>query len=91
MPLSLKQAVDIALTKDGNTRAQIAKELIVQAQSRSAQARASLLPNLDSYLSYQSQIRNLAAVGIQIKVPVPGFAFPRRASRKIAVASWKLG
>jgi outer membrane protein TolC len=76
MPLSLKQAVDIALTKDGNARAQIAKELIVQAQSRSAQARAALLPNLDSYLSYSNQTRNLAAVGIQFNIPVPGFSVP---------------
>jgi outer membrane protein len=76
MPLSLKQAVDIALTRDGNTRARIAKELVTQAQTRSAQARASLLPNLDSYLSYQNQTRNLAAFGIQIHIPIPGFAFP---------------
>ena len=61
MPLSLKQAVDIALTPDGNTRAQIAKELIRQAEARSSQARAALLPNLDSYFAYQNQTRNLAA------------------------------
>jgi len=76
LQLSLKQAVDIALSPEGNARVQIAEELIRQAQARSAQARAALLPNVDSSVSQQSQTRNLAAFGIRISLPVPGFTFP---------------
>ncbi len=76
MRLSLRQAVEIALGTDGNTRIQIAEEVIRQARARSAQARAQLLPNLDSSLVQQSQTRNLAAFGIRIALPIPGFTFP---------------
>ncbi|HYK90914.1 MAG TPA: TolC family protein [Acidobacteriota bacterium] len=76
LQLSLKQAVDIALSPDGNARVRIAEQLIRQAQARSAQARAALLPNLDASVSQQSQTRNLAAFGIRIQLPIPGFVFP---------------
>ncbi|MGE5647649.1 MAG: TolC family protein [Acidobacteriota bacterium] len=76
MRLSLKQAVEAALAPEGNTRVQLAAEARRQAQSRSNQARAALLPNLDAYVSEQNQTRNLAAFGIQIHVPIPGFSFP---------------
>ncbi len=74
--LSLNQAVGIALGPEGNTRVRLAQELIRQAQTRSAQARAALLPNVDSSVSQQSQTRNLAAFGIRIQLPLPGFVFP---------------
>lgn len=76
LQLSLKHAVDIALSSEGNARVQVAEELIRQAQARSAQARAALLPNVDAYVSQQSQTRNLEAVGIHIQLPIPGFEFP---------------
>lgn len=76
LQLSLKQAVDIALGPEGNTRVRLAQELIRQAQTRSAQARAALLPNLDSVVAQQSQTRNLAAFGIRFNLPVPGFSIP---------------
>jgi outer membrane protein len=81
-PLSLKQAVDIALAPSGNTRVQLARELVRQSQARSAQARAALLPNLDGSFSDQSQTRNLAAFGINISLPpslgisIPTFVGP---------------
>jgi outer membrane protein len=74
--LSMKQAVDLALSPEGSTRVQLAEELIKQSKARSAQARASLLPNVDGAIAYQSQTRNLAAAGIRIQLPVPGFVFP---------------
>jgi outer membrane protein len=40
------------------------------------QSRAALLPNFDSYIADQSQTRNLAAFGIQFKIPIPGFQVP---------------
>ncbi|MEK7408764.1 MAG: TolC family protein [Acidobacteriota bacterium] len=74
--LTLKQAVDIALAPEGNARIQIAEQLTRQAEARSAQARAALLPDLASSISQQNQTRNLAAFGIRIQIPIPGFTFP---------------
>jgi outer membrane protein TolC len=79
LDLSLKQAVDMALAPDGNARVQLVQEAVKQAQSRNAQARAALLPNLDASLSEQNQTRNLAALGIKIQLPIPGFQFPELA------------
>lgn len=76
LPLSLKRAVEIALAPDGNTRVQLAAESIGIAQSRSSQARAAFLPNLDGTASYQSFTRNLAAFGLSIPaIHLPGFTF----------------
>lgn len=71
--LSLKDAVALALEPKGNVRVQIARELIHQAESRSAQARAALLPDVESSLSQQNFTRNLEAFGIKIELPIPGF------------------
>jgi len=79
LDLSMKQAVDMALAPDGNARVQLVQEAVKQAQSRNAQARAALLPNLDASVSEQSQTRNLAAMGIKIQLPIPGFQFPELA------------
>jgi outer membrane protein len=76
LKLSLKEAVAIALAPDGNIRVQLALESIRAAQARSAQVRASLLPNLDGSVGQQNQTRNLEALGIRIQVPIPGFQFP---------------
>ncbi len=76
LKLSLQRAVEVALAPDGNTRVQLAREMIEQAQSRANQARAALLPNIDGYTSYQNQTRNLAAFGIRLDIPVPGFRMP---------------
>lgn len=78
LQLSLKQAVEVALAPEGNTRMQLAQELIRQAETRRAQARAALLPAIESSVSEQSQTRNLAAFGISISLPIPGFQFPER-------------
>lgn len=74
--LSLKEAVDIALSPKGNARVQIADETVRQAEARSAQVRGALLPNFDGGVSYQSQTRNLAAFGIRFDSPIPGFSIP---------------
>ncbi|HEV2690640.1 MAG TPA: TolC family protein, partial [Bryobacteraceae bacterium] len=77
LQLSLKQAVDIALAPDGNTRVKLAEEALQEAQARSAEARSVLLPNLDGAVSDQSQTRNLKAFGFQFpKIPIPGFTIP---------------
>jgi outer membrane protein len=77
LDLGLKEAVDLALSPDGNTRIRIAEEMIRQAEARSAQTRAALLPNVDASVSTQNLTRNLAVFGIGFNLPIPGFSFPR--------------
>jgi outer membrane protein len=77
LQLSLSQAVDIALSPEGNTKIRIAEELLRQAKARSTQARAALLPNIDASVGRQSVTRNLEAFGIQIQLPIPGYEPPK--------------
>jgi outer membrane protein TolC len=74
--LDMKRALELALSREGSARIQIAEEGVKQSEARSAQARAALLPNLDAYTSYQNATRNLEAVGIQFNSPFPGVQIP---------------
>jgi outer membrane protein len=74
--LSLKRAVQLAVSPEGNIRVRLSAEALKQAESRTAQARAALLPDLSAALTDQNMTRNLAAMGIQISVPIPGFHIP---------------
>ncbi len=76
LQLSLKQAVAVALGPDGSARATIAEEFIRQAESRARQSRAALLPNIEGSVAEQSVTRNLAAFGIRLQIPIPGFQSP---------------
>ena len=76
LPLSLNRAVELALSAEGNPRVQLSAESMVQAKSRSAQARASLLPDFEAAVKEQNQTVNLAAFGLHFDVPIPGFRFP---------------
>jgi outer membrane protein TolC len=78
LALSLKRAVEVALTPQGNVNIKLAGEALRQAQERSTQARAALLPNVDGAMSYLSRTEDLAAQGLnKIEVPIPGFHFPQ--------------
>src|ERR1035438_6021496 len=75
--LSLKRAVEVAISAQGNTNIQLSGEALKQAQSRALQARAALLPDLEGAFNDRSQTVNLAAEGLtSIKISVPGFTFP---------------
>ncbi len=74
--LSLRRAVDLALAPDGAARVALATEMIEQARLKQAETRAAFLPNLDSSVTQQNTVRNLAAFGIRLQSPVPGFALP---------------
>ena len=75
--LTLKQAVDLALAPDGSTRVKLAEEAILQAEARSAEARSSLLPDVEGAISEQNQTRNLKAFGFTFpKLSIPGFSIP---------------
>ena len=77
LTLSLKQAVQVALAKDGSTRVRLAQELVRQARAQSAQQRSSLLPNLDGSATLQNRTTNLAAIGIGFRELPGGFSFPQ--------------
>jgi outer membrane protein TolC len=74
LPLTLRKAVEIATAPEGNTRLELAREAISQAEARRLQARAALLPNIDGSVGYQDATRNLRAFGIQFP-SIPGLAF----------------
>ena len=74
--LSMKRAVQLAVSPDGNTRVRLTAEALKQAESRTAQARAALLPDFSAAFSDQNKTSNLASMGIKLSVPIPGFQFP---------------
>ena len=78
LPLSLKRAVEIATSTEGNANVQLAGEALKQAQLRSTESRAALLPDVEGAFSLQNRTVNLAAQGLQfnklIAIPVPGFS-----------------
>jgi len=76
LELSLKRAVQLAVSPDGSARVRLAEESRKQAESRSTQAKAALLPDLSAGFNVQNLTRNLAAMGISVAVPIPGFRFP---------------
>src|SRR5713101_8608016 len=76
LPLSLKRAVEIALTPEGSARVALAQESIQQAESRVSQARAAFLPTLDSSVQDRRQTTNLKAFGFSFNIPLPGFSIP---------------
>ncbi|MBP1625495.1 MAG: outer rane efflux protein, partial [Acidobacteria bacterium] len=72
--LTLKRAVELALAPEGNSQLQLAEQALMQAKARSGQARAALLPDVSSSLTYRDQTVNLRAYGIGFNLP---FEFPR--------------
>jgi outer membrane protein TolC len=77
LQLSLKRAVEIAVSPEGNTNIQLSGEALKQAQARSAESRAALLPDLEASVTQQSRTENLAALGLgAVALPIPGFHFP---------------
>jgi len=76
--LSMKRAVEVATAPEGSARIQLAEEALKQAQARSAQARAALLPDVEASFRYSSQTLSLAGEGLSsaFKIPIPGFELP---------------
>jgi outer membrane protein len=74
--LSLQKAVQMAISPEGNAQIQISGEALKQARARAAQARAALLPNVDSSVSYRNTTTNLRAFGLGFSIAtIPGFPF----------------
>jgi len=75
LQLSLRKAVEMALSPEGNAQVQLALEAERVAEARYRGARADLLPSFEGSLTGQNQTRNLAAMGIQFELPPP-YTFP---------------
>jgi outer membrane protein TolC len=70
LTLSLKQAVEIAVSPKGNASIQLAAEAYRQAQSRSAETRSAFLPNVNGALAETNMVRSLGQLGVtEIKLP----------------------
>jgi len=76
IPLSLKAAVDAALEPNGNTRVQLAREMVLQSEARAAQVRAQLLPDVSANIGQQRQTRSLSSLGFQSDALPKGFELP---------------
>ncbi|MCW5982539.1 MAG: TolC family protein [Bryobacteraceae bacterium] len=76
LPLTMKQAVDLALEPEGSVRLQMAIEAIEQARSRSGQARAALLPQVDAAVTRDNRTVNLRAFGVNFDIPGTPFQTP---------------
>jgi outer membrane protein len=75
VPLSLKHAVEIALTPEGSPRVALAEESIRQAQARVGQTRAAFLPDIETSVSDQNETVNLKSFGLTFQLPA-GLSFP---------------
>jgi outer membrane protein TolC len=76
LPLTLKRAIELSTSTEGNAQVQIAAESIRQAESRAQQSRADLLPNLTGTITQQSATQNLAGLGLSSAFAIPGLNFP---------------
>ena len=72
--LSLRDAIERGLNL--NLGATNFNRTVRQAQGQSEIARSALLPNVSGYLAESLQQANLAAEGLRIHIPIPGFSFP---------------
>jgi len=76
LQLSLKQAVEIALAPEGNTRVRLAEESLKQADAESKETRAALLPDFESYVQYENETNNIKAFGFNFSSFIPAALFP---------------
>lgn len=71
--LSLRDAVARGL--EYNLGAEGLTQAMRQARGQARVARSALMPNLNSYLRETIEQENLAALGLRIHIPIPGFSF----------------
>lgn len=75
LPLSLREAAEMAAAPGGAARAELAREAARAAEARKREALAALLPGVDGGYTLRSFTNNLASFGIEFPA-VPGIAFP---------------
>ncbi len=76
MQLSLKRAVDIALTPEGSARVALAEESIRSSETQVTQARAGFFPTVDGSVIERNQTINLRTFGFNFDFPALGFSLP---------------
>jgi outer membrane protein len=64
--LSLKRAVEIATSPEGNTYIQLSDESVKQAKSRSAEARSAFLPDIEAQAEQTTAMKSIAALGLDL-------------------------
>jgi len=74
MQLSLKRAVDIALTPEGSARVALAEQSVRVSETHVNQARSAFFPNVDGAVNERTQTVNLHTFGFNFDFP--GFAIP---------------
>jgi len=75
--LSLRDAVKMALSPQGNYTAQLAGESVHVAESNLRASRSAFLPSADISVTTANQLEDLAGIGLtNVKVPIPNFTFP---------------
>ena len=72
--LSMKRAVEIALTPEGSPRIALAMESVKQAQEQIREAKSAFLPTVNGTIEEQNETVNLRTFGINFPA-IPGFAF----------------
>ena len=66
LQLTLKRAVELALSPEGNTYIQLSDENLKQVKSRSAEVRSALLPDIETQASQATAMKSLAALGLDL-------------------------
>jgi outer membrane protein len=66
MRLTLKRAVEIATSPEGNTYVQLSDENVKQVKARSAETRAGLLPDIEAQAEETTAMKSIAALGLDL-------------------------
>ncbi len=66
LQLTLKRAVEMALSPEGNTYIQLSDESVKQSKARSAEARSALLPDIEAQAGESTNMKSLAALGLDL-------------------------
>jgi outer membrane protein len=66
LQLTLKRAVQLALSPEGNTYIQLSDENLRQARSRSQEVRSALLPDIEAQADQTTAMKSLAALGLDL-------------------------
>ena len=64
--LTLKRAVELAVSPEGNTYIQLSDENVRQAKARSAEARSAFLPDIEAQAGEETAMKSLAALGLDL-------------------------
>ena len=77
--LTLRRAIEIALSPEGNVGARLAQESVHLAEALHSRSRALRRPVIESHVSEQNLSLNPQAIGFQIETDeMSGFMLPRR-------------